>query len=397
VRRVLPILVLCACGNDNKLERRNDPPSVVLLTPAATDVLRQDGEIVVSATVSDTFDLPEDLEVTLTALDLSVPLTPDASGAVFASLQGYDFLAEPLTITVTARDTDGEEGSAWVTVEVLGPTGAPTVTIETPEDGETFEQGAAVGMRGSATDLTTAPDDLVFMWSSDLDGELVGAVSADGSSAVFVESLSVGAHVVTLTATDTDGEQGSDTVTVVIEAEVIEAEPGDLTFSEMMVSPVVVADELGEWVELYNTSGSAIDLGGYSFRDDDSDNFVLEGPLVVQPHDYVVVCAELALDVNGGVPCDGWFFRNYKGEGVALANGEDELVLTRPDGLEIDWLHYDDTWYDDGIGLGLDPSRLTAGENDDPSYWCNQTTVTAPMTEPGTPGFENDACGEDTL
>ena len=63
------------------------------------------------------------------------------------------------------------------------------------------------------------------------------------------------------------------------------------------------------------------------------------------------------------------------GGGLALANGEDELVLARPDGVEIDWLHYDDTWYTVGVALGLDPDELDDVVNDDPAYWCDQATV----------------------
>ena len=67
-------------------------------------------------------------------------------------------------------------------------------------------------------------------------------------------------------------------------------------------------------------------------------------------------------------------------------------LLARPDGLEIDWLYYDDTWFTPAVAIGVDPDLLNAGDNDDLSSWCNQTTVTAPMTEPGTPGQANDLC-----
>ena len=119
---------------------------------------------------------------------------------------------------------------------------------------------------------------------------------------------------------------------------------------------------------------------------------MLDGPIVVAPHDYIVLCANMDPSLNGGVPCDGWFFRDWDGGGLALANGPDELVLTRPDGLEIDWLYYDDTWFTKALAIGVDPAHLTAGENDDLSFWCNQQTITPPMLEPGTPGGMNDRC-----
>lgn len=390
----LALLVLAGCGNDSAIKRVNSDPSVSISAPVEGEVFRHGGGLLVlTGAVSDSYDDPEDLLVRLSVgEDAPFDVTPAADGAVSVDVSIDLLPLGPVTLVLAATDTDDATASASVIIEIAGPEGAPTVTITTPEDGAVYPVGAAVAFRGEATDLTTPADDLVFTWSSSLDGPLLGAVSSDGSSAVFAEALSAGAHTITLTAEDTDGELGSDTITVVVEDEPVIAEPGDLVFSEMMVDPNIVEDEVGEWVELYNTSGSTIDLGGYAFRDDDVDEWVLQGPLVVAPHGYVVLCANLDPVTNGGVPCDGFFLRESTGTGIALANGEDELVLTRPDGVEIDWLHYDRDWYESGIGLGLDPSRLTGGDNDDPVHWCDQVTVLPGVTEPGTPGVENDPC-----
>ncbi|MFN7147129.1 MAG: lamin tail domain-containing protein, partial [Myxococcota bacterium] len=384
---VLLPLLLAACGNDNSLKRNNTPPSVAITAPADGEVFRQGaGLLLLTGVVADTYDDPADLTVTLTVgTDAPAPVVPDAEGLVSAELSVDALALGPLTLVLAATDSDGDYAEASVIVDVQGPIGAPTVTITAPADGAAYVWGDAVTFRGTATDLTTAAGDLTFAWSSDLDGPLPDAVSGDGASALFTEGLSVGTHVVTLTATDLDGEIGADTVTVVIEEEVVVPEPGDLVFSEMMVNPQIVEDEVGEWVELYNTSGSTLDITGYSFRDDDVDLQILEGPLLVAPHDFVVLCANMDPRQNGGVPCDGHFERISTGGGLALANGPDELVLARPDGVEIDWLHYDDTWYTLGVALGLDPDELDDTVNDDPAYWCDQTTLVAPMVEPGTP------------
>ena len=107
---------------------------------------------------------------------------------------------------------------------------------------------------------------------------------------------------------------------------------------------------------------------------------------------YFVLCADVSTATNGGVPCDGHFNRDWQGNGIALGNGEDELVLTRADGVEIDWLHYDNSWYSPGMAIGVDPQHLDGGDNDDPAHWCLQTTVIATGGEPGTPGRANDPC-----
>ncbi len=177
-----------------------------------------------------------------------------------------------------------------------------------------------------------------------------------------------------------------------VEPEILPAEPGDLVFSELMINPEVVDDELGEWVELYNTAGHPVDVAGYAFHDLDYDSWELTGPFVVPAHGYFVMCAETAVDLNGGVPCDGWFQRVSLGGGLALANSPDEVVLTRPDGVEIDRLEYDDTWFTNGVAMGVDPLELDALGNDDPTVWCDQQTVIALGGEPGTPGEPNDPC-----
>lgn len=169
---------------------------------------------------------------------------------------------------------------------------------------------------------------------------------------------------------------------------------GDLIFSEIMVQPKEVADVDGEWVELYNTSGYGIQIQGYSFHDDDFDKYVIEDDYVVMPGDYLVLCANVDATKNGGVPCDVGFNRTTMGGdgAMALGNNGDEVVLSLPDGTEIDWLYYDAKWYVDGVASGLDPDHLDGEENNQLMYWCEQTTVVSTGGEPGTPGRINDDC-----
>ena len=403
-----PLLLLAlvvGCSNEANLRHVREAPTAAILAPTQGEILRQGDEVLAFVgQVSDSWDPPEDLTVSVEASGEALDAALDRDGLVSAALPLSDVALGALSFTLTVTDTDGDGAEATVEVEVWGPLGPPTVSITRPGDGERFDTGATVAFQGTGTDATTAADDLSFAWSSDVDGPLDGAVSADGTSALITSALTEGDHVITLTATDEDGESGSASIAVSIGAEVVEEPidedpvgdddvlPGDLMFSEMNINPEVVDDELGEWVELYNTASYPIDIGGYTFRDDDLDAWVLEGPLVVASHDTLVLCASTDVNNNGGVPCDGWFNRDWDGGGLALANGPDELVLARPDGVEIDWLYYDETWFTKGVAIGVDPAHLTAGDNDDLSVWCNQQTVTPPMQEPGTPGASNDLC-----
>jgi len=392
---LLPMIVLLgACTNESSLDRLPRAPEISIVTPVEGDLYRRgDGAIELRGTADDNVDPPEDLTV-VWILDEETTLASAASaeGDIVDELDPEELELGFHDLVLSVTDSDDATALATVRFEVQGPLGSPEVTITAPEGGDSFGSDESITFIGEATDATTAPDDLTFAWDSSLEGPMDGAVSAGGQSILVTDDLSIGFHVVTLRVTDEDGEVGVDQITITVSDLDVVAQPGDLVFSELMINPQVVADDVGEWVELYNTSSNPIDIGGYTFHDDDVDHQVLPGPILVQGHGYVVLCADTNPAVNGGVPCDARFERLAGAGGLALANNPDEVVLSAPDGTEIDWVHYDDSWFENGIAIGVDPSFLTGGDNDDASHWCLQTTVVSSGGEPGTPGLENDGC-----
>lgn len=384
-------LLLLACQNDSDLNRVRKDPEVTITTPSLGAIFRAgEGPIMASATVADSFTPLGDLEITWQLDGFEGVAEPYSTGIADWELPLTDGDLGEHTLSVTVVDSDGDSATASVTFTLAGPLGTPTVEITNPLDGATFALEDSITFQGTAADTTTPAGELVLRWEAD-GVELPGAITQDGAS-ILVSTLPAGAHTITLFATDLDGEIGQDSISVLVEDVPVEAEPGDLVFSEMMVDPDAVDDTVGEWVELYNTSGSTINIGGYSFHDDDVDAWTLEGEILVAPHDYVVLCADIDLAVNGGVPCDAGFFRDSTGNGLALANGEDEVVLSRADGTAIDGLHYDETWYTHGVAIGVDPAWQRSGDNDDPTHWCAQVTVILASGEAGTPGQANDPC-----
>lgn len=395
------ILFFLACNPDQKLGVIPKPPEVVLVAPANASELRQgQGLISITGTVSDSFDDPDELDLVWTTPTGELEDRSDADGNVLFELDIDSLSPGPHRITLVATDTDELQGEDLVDLVVWGPLGAPEVMITSPESGSSFLPGTAISFTGEANDATTPSDELAFAWTSDVDGPLSGEISSEGRSVLITDLLSEGSHQISLLVTDTDDEVGTDTITVTIdpepdpktEPEPKDAEEGDLAFSEMMINPGIVEDEVGEWVELYNTAGYPIEIAGYTFRDDDTDYWVLEGSMVVEPGEYFVLCADMDPAINGGINCDGWFLRSTEYPGLALANGADEVVLMRPDGIEITAIRYDDEWFTSGIAIGVDPTVLGSSEVDDPSFWCPQTTILAEGREPGTPGLDNDPC-----
>jgi hypothetical protein len=174
----------------------------------------------------------------------------------------------------------------------------------------------------------------------------------------------------------------------------VDAEPGDLVLSEFMVNPSIVDDTQGEWFELYNTSDAPIEIRGYTMRDEDYDNWLIDVPMVVPARAFFLVCADMDPRYNGGVEgCDARFLRpSLPPPGMAFGNTGDELILERPDGVEIDRLEYTGAWVVTGASTGVSPEFLDSENNDELSNWCAQTTVVAVGMEPGTPGLPNDDC-----
>jgi len=91
------------------------------------------------------------------------------------------------------------------------PGSAPWVDVLTPDAGKHFPRGATVVLHGSAWDLEDrALDGASLVWTSDVDGEVgTGRLTSTAE-------LSVGAHVLTLRATDSDGRVASAATSIVV-------------------------------------------------------------------------------------------------------------------------------------------------------------------------------------
>ena len=165
---------------------------------------------------------------------------------------------------------------------------------------------------------------------------------------------------------------------------------GDIVVTEFMNDSDAVSDTVGEWLELYNATGSDIDLNGWTLKDDGSDSHTFTTSIIVPAGSYFVMGRGADSTVNGGVNLD----HSY-GDGVfTMANAADEIVLLSPRSVEIDRIVYGVGGFPDGgpgFSISLDPNQL-AGDNNLAANWCLSTSVFG-AGDYGTPGVENDACG----
>ncbi|MEM6559305.1 MAG: ExeM/NucH family extracellular endonuclease [Myxococcota bacterium] len=159
--------------------------------------------------------------------------------------------------------------------------------------------------------------------------------------------------------------------------------PFKIVINEIMQNPAAVGDTEGEWFELYNAGDASVDLNGFVVRDDDSDAFVIDTPLVLAPGGFAVLGNNADIETNGGVRVDFSY-----GSSMFLANGADELVLVDRDGLEADRVAWD------GGSVFPDPtgaSMALVDPNADNAIGLNWT-VSSPAFgggDRGTPGADN--------
>lgn len=103
-----------------------------------------------------------------------------------------------------AGGTGGAGGSGG------GNGASPMAEIYHPGDMETRPADMAIPFIGNATDAEDGDlSGASMVWTSDLSGEI-------GTGTMFDAPLSVGTHVITLTATDSDGNAGTDSLTLFI-------------------------------------------------------------------------------------------------------------------------------------------------------------------------------------
>src|SRR5690606_12464163 len=99
------------------------------------------------------------------------------------------------------------------------PNAPPSITISRPRDPASVVEGQPVTFTGSATDPEDGALTDAIEWISDRDGSL-----GTGGS-VTVTDLSVGEHVVTASARDSEGLEGTAEVRVVVTAAPVNTPP----------------------------------------------------------------------------------------------------------------------------------------------------------------------------
>ena len=110
---------------------------------------------------------------------------------------------------------------------------------------------------------------------------------------------------------------------------------GDVVVNEFLADPFAVSDANGEWIELKNVSGVAVDLLNWKISNGTPHTF--SSNVVIAPNRSAVICADNIVVTNGGVKCD------YLWAGMALVNAGDTITLKDASDTVIDSVTYTGT------------------------------------------------------
>ncbi len=277
--------------------------------------------------------------------------TDTAADWVRNNFFGAGFLAFP-TATANPGEAVNTPGAPNMLSNVVQPAGITVDEFDgvmVAEENETSDTFTVV--------LDTLPTDTVTLTLASANAE----VTLDVTTLVFTASNWDTPQTVTVTAIDDTDVEGNHVDTISFSVTTLDGDyavldpsnlsvqivdndgssglsPGDLVINEIMQNPSAVDDTFGEYVEIWNTTGSSIDLNGFILRDNDSDSHVIDsanGPTVVPAGGYLVLVRNADPLVNGGIS-NAYPFADFQ-----LSNGADEVVLEDNFGLILDEVIYD--------------------------------------------------------
>jgi hypothetical protein len=326
-------------------------------------------------------------------MTLQEPGEPDVVTNEFSTTPGNITVTSGTTYTLTTELVDNTGASlstlvsSTVTFSVDFPCDLELDTINATCDAETTgidTYTATISFTGGNTGIT---------YSINTSEGTIGGDSPDttASGTITITGITEGTDI---TVTVTGGSGSSCDITrnisspTCVPAPTCPA-PGSIIITEIMQNPSVVSDSDGEYFEVFNTTGAAIDLLGWVLMDSSSASEIhtIASSVIVPANGYVVLGTNTDTASNGGVNVD----YDY-GDSYFLGNGTDDIVLDCG-GDVIDAVEWDNgaTFPDpNGASMELAVDKYTAADNDFGENWGEATSEIQSGGDLGTPGAVND-------
>ncbi|MCP4666005.1 MAG: hypothetical protein GY849_06530, partial [Deltaproteobacteria bacterium] len=245
-------------------EHVNVAPAVAISAPEDNaSVSEDDAPFTLTATASD----PEDGD-----LSADIQWTSSLDGAIASPTT---LSAGAHTITASATDSDGLEGTAAISLTVTEHVNvAPSVAISAPANNVyVYENESPFTLTASASDPEDGDVGAMIQWTSSRDGAVASPAA-----------LSKGVHTITASATDAGGLTGEDAVTITVCS--IEGVTVTLTWNPVLDDPTLEGYKLyykiGSSGEPYDGTGadqgaSAVEIPLHRIADLNAPEFTLTG------------------------------------------------------------------------------------------------------------------------
>jgi len=167
----------------------------------------------------------------------------------------------------------------------------------------------------------------------------------------------------------------------------MEAFPGQVILTEIMIIPEAAKAPAGCWVEVFNVTAEDMRMQGWHIVDGDGAAAAIGLPerSVIPPKGYALFGFDADPATNGGIA------PALVLEGVALGSGSLALMAGEVEVDRVAW-DADGAWpVGPGRSMSLDPASFNLMANDSPEAWC---TGRGPYGDGdlGTPGRANDSC-----
>ncbi|MCF8369481.1 MAG: lamin tail domain-containing protein [Bacteroidales bacterium] len=271
-----------------------------------------------------------------TQADIQISSNPATKLAVVSVNNGFDpYLDTDFDVVVQAQDAGGSP--ALVTSDI-------NFTFTT--------DGGDIG-------------NVVFVTGTSTTGTLLNGTSE--VTITGVQMTPTGTNV-TITASD-NAIFGGLTAGTSAPFDVIELIIPEIYITEIMQNPSAVGDTEGEWFEVYNNGDAAVDMLGWTIKDDGTNTHTIATSVNVPAKGFAVLGLNDDPLTNGGVTLD------YMYSGFTLGNSDDEVVLLLPDGItEVDRVNYDGgpVW-PDPAGASMTFTGFVTDENNDGTQWVYST------------------------
>ena len=360
-----------------KVPPSNSKPELEITSHLDGDSLYEGYPVTFEGTASDVDHTVSDLVVTwYVGTEIACPAAqPDLAG-----LSTCETVLEIGDTEISGEVTDagGAKGSASLALDVM-ETDAPVATIESPVSDVAYYIDHEVWVSGQISDSEDAVEDLVYAWTSDLDGDLDVGTGPDASGLMEGQIyLTEGTHLISLWVEDLVGKSANAEVEITVRPEntppscsITAPDTGSaseeselIQFRALISDPDVLTDKLTvQWMsDVDGTLGSSIPFPASeaSLTFPYSDLTVSTHAIAILVHDEVgAACTDSIIYTIGsppqitlGSPLDGDLF----------AHGDEITFSATVDPGEGTLVNMTMDWTSDLSGqLNVDPPDATTG------------------------------------